>query len=84
MNDNDYIASNIDNWSDEEVLEQFFKFFPRVSQISELLENDDGVTVAQVLITMAGNKITFSEPQTLEWPLVPLESPEEQIVATLN
>jgi hypothetical protein len=75
MNDN--ITTNIDKWSDEEVLENFFKFFPRVTQVNELLENDEGATVAQVLITMAGNKITFSEPQALEWPLMPVPKPED-------
>jgi len=85
MNDDtDYITINIDKWSDEEVLTNFFKFFPRVAQTTELIENEDGVVVAQVLVTISGNKIVFSEPETLEWPLVKLESPEDEIVATFH
>lgn len=82
----DYITTNIDKWTDEEVLENFFKFYPRVQQINELIENEDGAVVAQVLITMAGNKITFSEPQALDWPLMPVPSPDDEdaIVATYN
>lgn len=82
----DYITTNIDKWSDEEVLTEFFKFFPRVAQINELIENEEGAIVAQVLLTMVGDKITFSEPQILDWPLMPVPSPddEETIVATIN
>lgn len=82
----DYITTNIDKWTDEEVLTEFFKFFPRVVQINELIENDEGAVVAQVLVTMAGNKIIFSEPQALDWPLMAVPSPdnEEAIVATYH
>lgn len=83
MNDNitvvdnsDYITSNLPNWSDEETLREFFKFFPRVSITTEMLENDEGAVVAQSMVVMSGNKIIMSAPQPLDWPLMPIPAPE--------
>lgn len=83
MNDNitvvdntDYITANIDKWDDEETLRQFFKFFPRVTISTEMLENDAGAVVAQAMVVMSGNKIIMSEPQPLDWPLMPVPAPE--------
>ena len=74
-----YITTKINEWTDEEVLENFFAFFPRVVQANELIENDEGAVIGQVLVTMVGNKIVFAEPQTLDWPLVPVQAPEAPI-----
>lgn len=88
LNDNEptnYITTNIDSWSDEEVLTNFFRFFPRVSLINKLLENDEGAVVAQVLITLVGEKVVYSEPNTLEWPLIPAPKPDMGgLVATIH
>lgn len=83
MDDNtNYITTNIKKWSDEEVLEHFLEFFPRIAQMTQLVENEDGVVVAQMLITVAGNKIVCSEPETLEWPLIKAPSPFGGLVVT--
>lgn len=78
-----YITSNIDKWTDEETLENFFNFFPRVGQVSQLVQNDEGAVVAQVLVTFAGNKAVYSEPVALDWPLMPIPAPEGNVV-TIN
>jgi hypothetical protein len=81
-NDTDYITTKLKTWDDEEVLDNFFKFFPRVAQMTQLVENDEGVVVAQMLITVAGNKAAFSEPETLEWPLIKAPYPLGGLVVT--
>lgn len=87
MNDNnltvidnsDYITTNLPNWSDDETLRQFFKFFPRVVVTTEFLNNDEGAVIGQCIVVMAGNKIVFSEPQPLDWPLMPVPAPEVSV-----
>lgn len=80
----DYITTNIDKWSDEEVLTEFFKFYPRVSQVTELIPNEEGAVIAQVLVTMAGNKIVISEPVALDWPLMPVPKPDAENIVVIH
>lgn len=68
----------IDIWDDEECLTNFAKFFKRVSAVNDLLQDEDGIITHEVLQFICGDKIVASKPRQLEWPLVPLEFPEDE------
>jgi hypothetical protein len=70
------IDSQIEKWTDEEVLFNFSKFFDRVGISTKFVQDEDGLLTHQVLTMICGEKAIMSEPQKLEWPLQPLPMPE--------
>src|SRR3546814_3079631 len=61
------IDKNINTWTDEEVLQQFAKFFDRIQYDSEFIQDEeDELITHQVLIIRCGTKMIMSEPRSEE------------------
>lgn len=64
------LEEQINEWSDEECLMNFFKFFKRVNLTTKFLQNDlRDIISHQILITICGSKYVESAPLPLEWPV---------------
>jgi len=72
----DKLLEKIAKWSAEECLMNFSKFFTRVNLSTEFVQDDEGLIVAEVLIMNVDDKKIVSDPQPLEWPLLPAPLPE--------
>lgn len=71
------IENGLKDWTDEECLQNFSKFFGRVTLTTQFLQDEDGLLTHQVLVTSCGDKMLASAPQELGWPLQPAAFPEE-------
>lgn len=70
------LEKKIAEWSDEECLLNFGKFFERVSVTTQFIQDPQGLLTHQIITMVCGDKILLSEPSELEWPLQPLPMPE--------
>lgn len=67
----------INGWTDEEVLANFQKFFPRVTIVSKLITDESEAITHQALIVVCGDLAVSSAPQPFEWPLQYAPLPED-------
>lgn len=74
----------INGWTDEEVLANFQKFFPRITIVSKLVSNEDEVITHQALIVVCGDLAVSSTPQPFEWPLQYAPMPENTSKTEVN
>lgn len=64
--------------SDEEVLTAFCEFFQRVEIAPQLVQdNDTGYITHQIMVIQCGDKFVASTPLAYEWPMQPINLPEE-------
>jgi hypothetical protein len=61
----------LQTWSDDEVLENFLKFFSRVSLGTDF-EQTDKIVTHEVLIMQCGDASVTSSPLPLAWPMRPV------------
>lgn len=71
------VQSIVEDWTDEQVLEYFMHMTSRVGLATDFIEDDDGNTVATVMIVRVGERMLASEPVYLDWPLCPAAIPED-------
>lgn len=79
----DHITTWLDEWTDEECLNNAVKFFDRVDVSTKFIENADGLITHQLHLLIAGDKVLASDPVEFEWPLQRMPMPEA-FVGALN
>lgn len=70
------IDTLLTTWSDKEILENFMKFFDRVSVGNTLVQDQNGFYTHQILEVQCGEFQVTSHPQELDWPLEPIVMPD--------
>lgn len=58
--------------TDEELLSEIYKYFPRVSLSTEFIQQADGTITHQFMVVRCGDLGFRSAPQRLEFPMIPI------------
>jgi hypothetical protein len=76
------LAERLDSWTDEECLFNLSKFFTRCHMTTEFVQdNESGYITHELLLVLCGDKVIPSAPIPLDWPLQPIEFPEDEAKA---
>jgi hypothetical protein len=72
-----WIDENIENWTDEQCLENFVKFLGRVKMSVELTQNQEGgAYTGKQIYLICGNLMIESDTVALDWPLMMVPAPD--------
>lgn len=70
------METGLGEWTDEECLTFFTKFFDRVEVGTDMVENEHGFFTHETMMIRCGEKLIMSTPTPLDWPLEPVVAPE--------
>jgi len=73
---NKQLEEQIEQATNEELLEMISKFIGRVEISSQFGETDEGILTHIMLVLQAGDSAIVSDPMEFEWPLQRMPMPD--------
>jgi len=73
------LEKKIAKWSDEKVLETFYALLDRASISTRFIHDENGILTHHSIVVTSGDKFFMSSPQPVDWPLMPVPTPEGNV-----